>query len=77
MTYDKFLAICSPEGCKYWRRWEKDNFHPIYIIDNHNLPNFDEFNKWTEECKGKTHFLGSFILFELEEDVVLFILKYI
>ena len=68
---------CNGVGGEFWNTWTNHAKIELQIAIKHGYQYPKEKYEWTKKyCTGKVYFAGSWIFFELEEDSVLFTLKW-
>ena len=79
MKFEEYLATeCSSRvGEKFWSEWSVQSKIRLLIAFKHGYKDFNEKSKWCKEyCNGYVYLGGSWIFFELEEDFILFTMKW-
>lgn len=79
MKFEEYLEKeCSDVGEEFWNTWVGKNFTKLQIAIKSNYLNLRAKQQWADKyCTGKVYFAGSWIFFELEEDSILFTIRWI
>lgn len=79
MQFKDYLdAQCNDVGQEFWKSWIAQAKIELQIAIKHGYKNLKEKNEWAKKyCTGNIYFAGSWIFFELEEDSILFTIKWV
>ncbi len=79
MKFNEYLdKECNNVGQEFWNTWIAQAGIELQAAIKHGYQNLKAKNDWSKEyCEGKVYFAGSWIFFELEEDSVLFTIRWI
>lgn len=79
MKFEEYLdKECREVGVEFWNTWIAQAGTELQTAIKHGYQNLRTKNLWSEEyCKGGVYFAGSWVFFELEEDSILFTIRWI
>ena len=79
MQFKEYLnKECSDVGQRFWQTWIAQAGTELQAAIKHGYTNLGEKNVWASQyCTGSVYFAGSWIFFELEEDSILFTIRWV